>query len=582
VASKSLTFDIFGRDRSATTALRGVARQTDLLGKAFWRLGGIIVSAFALHRVIDFSQKTIASLGRIESISAQTGAAIKSTGGAAGVTREHIIELAGSLERLTATEAESIQQGANLLLTFKNIRNSAGEGNDIFDQATTALVDMARAMGQDPASAAIQLGKALNDPIKGIAALSRVGITFTKDQENMIRALSEAGDVMAAQKIILAELNSQFGGSGAAFAATYAGSVALVGHAWGTVAETLLAGVVPALTTVFTAGATALDALNDSAGFQALVDKLSAFAESKAETIADTFGIIATAATTGDYKPLEDLFNTMASEVPALALVKTIFDTLAPLAPVLADGLLEIGKVLTSEGVIDSLAQLVKELLPPLVELLIAIAPLIPPIAAFLTTVLVPALQLAAGNISMVTLLVDALKGDLSPEGFIAAAEGLPILGAAFKFLGDVIFNTMRGIAGVLNSFITAVESAINGVRSLTGMAGTLHLPRFQVTDPRAQAGFGTGLGGGGGRAAVALAMGGVIRATPGGTFAQIGEAGTDEAVIPLTDEVLGKIGHSIGQTGGSKVEIHAHGVDPQTVTQMIYQRMRSRLAVGV
>jgi hypothetical protein len=102
------------------------------------------------------------------------------------------------------------------------------------------------------------------------------------------------------------------------------------------------------------------------------------------------------------------------------------------------------------------------------------------------------------------------------------------------------------------------------------------------VTDPRGQAGFGTGLGGGGGRAAVALASGGVIRATPGGTFAQIGEAGMDEAVIPLTDEVLAKIGRGIGQTGGSKVEIHAHGVDPQTVTQMIYQRMSSRLAVGV
>jgi len=200
----------------------------------------------ATRAVSDFVGESITSLARIETINTQTAQVIESTGGAANVSAQHVEALAGSLENLTATEAESIQEGANLLLTFKNIQNRAGDGNDIFDQTTRSLVDMARAMGQEPKAAAIQLGKALNDPIKGISALSRVGITFTEEQQNLIKSMVKTGDVAGAQKIILNELNSQFGGSGAAYAKTYQGQLDLMGHAFGTLGETIVGAVMPA------------------------------------------------------------------------------------------------------------------------------------------------------------------------------------------------------------------------------------------------------------------------------------------------------------------------------------------------
>ena len=200
----------------------------------------------ATRAVSDFVGESITSLARIETINTQTAQVIESTGGAANVSAQHVEALAGSLENLTATEAESIQEGANLLLTFKNIQNRAGDGNDIFDQTTRSLVDMARAMGQEPKAAAIQLGKALNDPIKGISALSRVGITFSEEQQNLIKSMVKTGDVAGAQKIILNELNSQFGGSGAAYAKTYQGQLDLMGHAFGTLGETIVGAVMPA------------------------------------------------------------------------------------------------------------------------------------------------------------------------------------------------------------------------------------------------------------------------------------------------------------------------------------------------
>ncbi len=205
-------------------------------------IAGAAIGAFGA--AIAVSAK---SLARIQTINAQTNAVLKSTGTTANGTAKDIENLAGSLEALTATEAETIQEGANLLLTFKNIQNQAGAGNDIFNQTTAAMVDVARAMGTTASGEAIRLGKALNDPVKGISALTRVGITFTEQQKAQIKALSDSGDIMGAQKIILAELQSQFGGSGAAFAETFAGQVELLNHELGALGEEAAQVVMPAL-----------------------------------------------------------------------------------------------------------------------------------------------------------------------------------------------------------------------------------------------------------------------------------------------------------------------------------------------
>jgi hypothetical protein len=168
-------------------------------------------------------------------------------GNAAGISATEVEKLAGSLEALTATEAESIQEGANLLLTFGNIRNEFGAGNDIFTQTTKIMVDLGVALKRGPVQTATMLGKALNDPIRGMTALTRVGVSFTDEQRNQVKALQQTGDLMGAQKIILAELQRQYGGSGAAFAQTFTGQLQLMGHELGTIGEEATMAVMPAL-----------------------------------------------------------------------------------------------------------------------------------------------------------------------------------------------------------------------------------------------------------------------------------------------------------------------------------------------
>lgn len=139
----------------------------------------------------------------------RTNAVIRSTGGAARVTASHVDFLSQKIEKQTGIDNDIVQAGANMLLTFTNIRNGVGRNNKIFDEATSAITGMSQA-GFDMRGSAIQVGKALNDPVKGITALTRVGVTFSKAQKEQIEDLVESGQRMKAQRIILRELRKEF------------------------------------------------------------------------------------------------------------------------------------------------------------------------------------------------------------------------------------------------------------------------------------------------------------------------------------------------------------------------------------
>lgn len=143
-------------------------------------------------------------------VTRRTAAVIESTGHAARVSAKHVANLTDALETQTGMDNDVIQGGANMLLTFTNIRNGVGKTNKIFDEATKTTVGMAQALGTDPKQAALQLGKALNDPAKGLTKLQRIGVTFTDQQKKQVEALVKSGDTMAAQRIILKELNKEF------------------------------------------------------------------------------------------------------------------------------------------------------------------------------------------------------------------------------------------------------------------------------------------------------------------------------------------------------------------------------------
>ncbi len=256
--------DLSGLGSGLNDAARQVSSFGDTLKGAFLGGLGADLAARAFGAFTSGITDAIHALAEVDRISGQTAAVIKSTGGAAGVAAADVALLADSIERKTGIEAESIQKGQNLLLTFTNIKNAAGANNDIFNQATAIMADLGTAMGTDASGAAIQLGKALNDPTAGITALTRVGVTFTDAQKATIKSLQESGDLMGAQKIILAELSKEFGGSADAAGKTFAGALDRAKNAIGSISEAMVGPAVPIFTAALIKVSNAAYAISDA------------------------------------------------------------------------------------------------------------------------------------------------------------------------------------------------------------------------------------------------------------------------------------------------------------------------------
>ena len=165
---------------------------------------------------VAFGASSLKAAEEAEQVQKRVAAVIKATGGAANVTAKEIDKFASAQQFLVGVDDEVLKKSYGILLTFKNVRNEVGKGNDIFNRTAKSLADLAAAGFGSTDSAAKAMGKALNDPIKGVTALSRAGITFSEDQKKMIKSLVETGDLLGAQKIILGEVESQVGGVAAA------------------------------------------------------------------------------------------------------------------------------------------------------------------------------------------------------------------------------------------------------------------------------------------------------------------------------------------------------------------------------
>lgn len=244
--------------KAAMSDVDKIRSKTESAGKAAvkWgaltKVGGLAVegaahiAGAAIHTVSDFFVQGVKDAASYQVLQKKTAQVIKSTGNEAHISVKGIQNLASSLESMSGVDEELIINSQNVLATFTGIKNV---GKDkIFDQATKSALDMSVALGVDLQGASIQVGKALNDPVKGITALSRVGVSFTDQQKKVIASLVKTGDTAGAQKVILKELNKEFGGAAQAAGNTFAGSVARAKDVLADTGRTIGQALLPKLT----------------------------------------------------------------------------------------------------------------------------------------------------------------------------------------------------------------------------------------------------------------------------------------------------------------------------------------------
>ena len=256
-AQRKLEVVITGDSRQLEGAFRRSAGASDTFGKKLTRGAGkglaVVGKAGALAAVavgVGFAaamKHGISGAMDHQKVMAQTEAVLKSTNNAVNTSTKAIEENAAALEMKTGIDGDVIQSGMNLMATFGKVRNEVGRNNDIFDQANQTALDMSVTFGTSLQSSSIQLGKALQDPIKGVSALTRVGVSFSEQQKDQISALVESGRTLDAQKLILAEVNKQVGGSAEAYGRTLPGQIERAKRSFDALTEAIAGPLMPLL-----------------------------------------------------------------------------------------------------------------------------------------------------------------------------------------------------------------------------------------------------------------------------------------------------------------------------------------------
>lgn len=254
--ARSITIKVIG---DASSAERALAQTDRAAGRTERSLGALKLSSSAVGTAVGTALGGAAvggiyELGRAfvqggkdaasyDTLARKLGTTLQSTGNAAGTSVKDAQALASSLESLSGVDEELILNSQNVLATFTNIRNT--KVSKTFDEAEKAALNLSTTMNGDLQGATVLVGKALNDPIKGLTALSRAGVSFTAEQKATIKQLVATGDAAGAQKIILAELNKEFGGAAQAAGSGLQGDLARAKDSFSDLFRSLAAPALP-------------------------------------------------------------------------------------------------------------------------------------------------------------------------------------------------------------------------------------------------------------------------------------------------------------------------------------------------
>lgn len=183
----------------------GIQANMATLGGAIGPIGAMLGGALAGGNAVAAAKEALQAQQKLTAV-------LAATGGAAGLTTQQIADYASELQRVTNFEDDATVAAAAKLAVFKNL---SGEN---FKRTIESAMDLSTVFETDLQSSIVQLGKALNDPIHGLAQLRKAGIQFTEQQKKQIEVLQRTGNLAGAQGVILDELSAKFGGAAKAVA----------------------------------------------------------------------------------------------------------------------------------------------------------------------------------------------------------------------------------------------------------------------------------------------------------------------------------------------------------------------------
>lgn len=189
--------------KKATTSVKTFSSSLETITKT---LGGLFVGS----QIVNFTKRSIKAIEEERKELRLLNTTLKTTEASAWITSERLVSMADEFEKSSNYTKEEILRMQTVLLGFKSITG------DVFESASEEIINMAEVMGMDLVSAVQTVGKALDNPITGLGSLQRQGFFFTEQEKEMLEQMIAVGDKAKAQKIILDELATTYGGAGKA------------------------------------------------------------------------------------------------------------------------------------------------------------------------------------------------------------------------------------------------------------------------------------------------------------------------------------------------------------------------------
>ena len=216
--------------------------QGDLLGLVKQFAGALGAADFfptslseLVNSMVSFTEAAV----QAEMSVSRLNGVLRATGNAAGFSSKQIQGFADDLMNKTILDDEDILDATSKMLTFKKVTG------DTMKQAIELSADLAGTGFGSIQSSALMMGKALEDPIRGINSLRRAGVTFSEEEKKLIKTLVETNRLLEAQEMILKGVRGQVGGVAQELAKTSAGAWQQIKVAIGNVKEWVGAEILP-------------------------------------------------------------------------------------------------------------------------------------------------------------------------------------------------------------------------------------------------------------------------------------------------------------------------------------------------
>jgi hypothetical protein len=503
--------NLVGTQMGASTGKSFAGKIKGLIGPALTAASIVAVGRFAQAAIVAAEDVQKAN-SRVEQINKSMGL----FGDQTSKVTDRLLKYAEANELNLATDAEQIKLTQAKLLTFKNLALTADETGGAFDRATAAAIDLAAAGFGSAETNATQLGKALQDPIKGITALARSGVTFTQVEKDKIKALVESGNVLAAQDMVLKAIETQVGGTAAATAtATEKMKLGLdnISESFGALllsafegfVDVMNAKVVPTITGFFDAvkkgeggdfigdllgkANDAIKAWIQGGGITRLMEQFFAFRQALIDTLITALPKIITDLANAIVAALPQVVSTLIGMVPTLIetaqkLFGALIQGLTVVVPNLITAIVNLLPKLVASitGMLPKIIQsalslfmgLVQGLIQAIPKLIVALLDALPKIIAALLSMLpklvTGAIQLftglVTGLIKMLPTLISTIVGTVLPKLITTIVALIPqLVTAGIQLFTALVTAVIKATPEIVKALVKAVPEMVKGLQ---------------------------------------------------------------------------------------------------------------------